>query len=626
MQMNCKLLPLVPMTIIFGLSLTGTGWAQPTGQESPWSGYVGTTSEKPYKRALRYNDAKRQERLGELRPIPSRHNGLPNTTIARGPVNITNETTTSYKAVASPRTPLFECKLDAAKFRPCPFGWSRYRRLGDGPHTFQVRAVSATGQRDPTPAVDKFTVDTTPPNAEIVDKPASITGGIVSFSFQSSEYAPHYLCSLDGVDYSPCSDFVSYSTGGDGDHKLSVKATDTAGNIDPEPATYQWHATGTMPEALTAVLTKSPPNPSTPVARFDLASGRPDARFKCSLDGSPYSECPQSVTFTDLPADQHTFAFKAYLPDGQAAPPVSPPTTYTWTLRRNGLIAFHDWGPLSGLYLMNADGTGKTRFAGSSYGSGHFSPDGHSLALYDKLEQDSYPQIYEMNVDGSNRERLTDGATGYVSPDYSPDATRFALLVWDDVDCTELGCNNELYTLDRSTNQLKRLTNDTYRDEAPAFSPDSTTITYTSALGNPKSEIALIDSDGSGGPTNLTKNNDCYDQWSDFSPDTGKVIYMSSCTSSVPFHDGIATIQTDGTGKSYLVDVLGGGTSFGDPSYSPDGKRVAFWATNGPDGDDYTLDGGYGGIYVMNADCSDLQRLTDPTSFADSPAWSPIYP
>ena len=39
--------------------------------------------------------------------------------------------------------------------------------LSDGSHTFQVRAVDAVGNRDPTPAIFTWTVDATAPDTTI---------------------------------------------------------------------------------------------------------------------------------------------------------------------------------------------------------------------------------------------------------------------------------------------------------------------------------------------------------------------------------------------------------------------------------------------------------------------------
>ena len=74
--------------------------------------------------------------------------------------------------------------------------------------------------------------------------------------------------------------------------------------------------------------------------------------------------------------------------------------------------------------------------------------------------------------------------------------------------------------------------------------------------------------------------------------------------------------------KIHLMDIDGenvrqltkGIVQDSDPSWSPDGKRIAFWS-----------DRGNGGIYVMDADGGNLHRLSDPDSLSSNhePSWSP---
>jgi len=49
------------------------------------------------------------------------------------------------------------------------------------------------------------------------------------------------------------------------------------------------------------------------------------------------------------------------------------------------------------------------------------------------------------------------------------------------------------------------------------------------------------------------------------------------------------------------------------PSWSPDGKKIAFFSNRDGNGD----------IYIMNADGSGVTRLTDPLDRCAMPAWSP---
>jgi hypothetical protein len=91
----------------------------------------------------------------------------PDTAITSGPtggVTIANPTATF--AFDSPNDPAatFECRLDSANpadWAPCTSSFTT-PPLADGAHLFEVRAVDALGNPDPSPARGAFVVDTTP--------------------------------------------------------------------------------------------------------------------------------------------------------------------------------------------------------------------------------------------------------------------------------------------------------------------------------------------------------------------------------------------------------------------------------------------------------------------------------
>ena len=69
-------------------------------------------------------------------------------------------------------------------------------------------------------------------------------------------------------------------------------------------------------------------------------------------------------------------------------------------------------------------------------------------------------------------------------------------------------------------------------------------------------------------------------------------------------------MQADGSGQTRLTSNTA--DDYG-PSWSPDGKRIAFYSTR---------DGNYE-IYVMQADGSGQTRLTSNTADDNGPSWSP---
>jgi hypothetical protein len=81
----------------------------------------------------------------------------PETTLTSKPKAKTKDKTPTFKFTASPSSATFECSLDSKPFKSCrsPLTASS---LKPGKHSFKVRAVSAGGLRDPSPAAASFKV------------------------------------------------------------------------------------------------------------------------------------------------------------------------------------------------------------------------------------------------------------------------------------------------------------------------------------------------------------------------------------------------------------------------------------------------------------------------------------
>ena len=87
----------------------------------------------------------------------------PETTIDSGPADgsVTPETRPTFTFSSSEAGSRFDCRVDGASFSACDGGsFTPVEELGDGAHSFEVRAVDAARNADPTPAARSFTVAT----------------------------------------------------------------------------------------------------------------------------------------------------------------------------------------------------------------------------------------------------------------------------------------------------------------------------------------------------------------------------------------------------------------------------------------------------------------------------------
>ncbi len=167
----------------------------------------------------------------------------PDTWIDSGPPDGDATGTASFAFGAS-EAATFTCSLDGGAFQPCGSP-AQYTGLAVGYHEFHVQATDGAGNTDQSPAIYGWNVvpppDTTAPDTWIDSgpPPTGDTTGTAVFTFGASEQAT-FECSLDGAAFSPCAPGVQYTGLAAGPHTFAVRAIDGAGNIDQEPAVYQW--------------------------------------------------------------------------------------------------------------------------------------------------------------------------------------------------------------------------------------------------------------------------------------------------------------------------------------------------------------------------------------------------
>lgn len=260
-----------------------------------------------------------------------------------------------------------------------------------------------------------------------------------------------------------------------------------------------------------------------------------------------------------------------------------------------------------------------------------WSPDRSQIAFVSK--RGGNVDIYVMNADGGSVRRLTSNAGEDSQPAWSPDGTRIAFVRGDDPSFAGMisikSCEPpDIYVIDADGNgpQARLTTKGDNTD--PAWSPDSKSIAFSSNQdGN--YEIYKMDADGNN-VVRLTFNmsGDADPSWS---PDGSTIAYgggyqivTDSCgidgiiqnPQGPPFESvlqgpDIHLIKAEGGDDVQLTSTK----NSSDPTWSPDGRQIAFSSHRDGDFD----------IYLIEID-GPVQKALVKTPLHDwSPSWSSAF-
>ena len=235
------------------------------------------------------------------------------------------------------------------------------------------------------------------------------------------------------------------------------------------------------------------------------------------------------------------------------------------------------------------------------------SPDGSRIAFQSRHPGDIQPQIYTMSCDGTSVLRVTDGNEPAASPAWSPDGRLIAYVRGE----STLSAIQVISEDGRESRPVQTIPTPSFY---PAWSPDGRALAFVTKVGGAW-EIHVADlesgevqqlthspagSTGCGGPA--------------WSPDGSLIAFDATWAGNFDIY----VMRSDGSSVGQLtfdsaVDAR--------PAWSPDGKRIAFHSTrdrrSGAAID--TLEGFE--LYVMNADGTNVKRLTRNEYFDGHPDW-----
>jgi Tol biopolymer transport system component len=225
---------------------------------------------------------------------------------------------------------------------------------------------------------------------------------------------------------------------------------------------------------------------------------------------------------------------------------------------------------------------------------------GDRSSLSGRIAFDNHEDVWTINADGTDLTRLTHSPAFQFDPSWSPDGTQIAYR-------SDQGDESEIWIMNADGTGQRRLT----AGLSPAWSPDGLRIAYASpgdipcppGRGPRCTGISIMNADGSGQHRVPNTDGGEYPSWS---PDGKRIAFNSNLTGDHVMYivdvDGSNLVNLSSVGEGWQVD------------WSPDGRSILF-TSHRDHPDNYT------DVYVMRPDGSAVLRLTHNRAY--TPAWSP---
>jgi hypothetical protein len=235
----------------------------------------------------------------------------PHTTILFGPPKPSSSSGATFVFASSQPGCTFQTSLDGAAWTSNGTATMiAYMGLSNAAHTFQVRAVDAAGNVDPSPPSYAWTINTSggvnqPPSTMLTGQPPNPTAQTTAtFTFISSEAGGTFQVQLDGGGWisNGASGTKTYTGLTKGSHTFLVRAIDTASNVDPAPPSYTWLIVAPPVDATAPLLNLF----SDDVSLTNWTVTGTDAAVTWAVDGTPasmignaYHSAPSSLNYNN---------------------------------------------------------------------------------------------------------------------------------------------------------------------------------------------------------------------------------------------------------------------------------------------------------------------------------------
>ena len=255
-----------------------------------------------------------------------------------------------------------------------------------------------------------------------------------------------------------------------------------------------------------------------------------------------------------------------------------------------------------------------------------FSPDGRRIAYVEM------PGLFVMNADGSGKQKISEESVFPTAWDWKRESVIYTSrgpsfdTSSTEVDVVSISLKeDELGSLSPT---IKKLTHNAQNNAFPSPSPDGRSLVFRSGRSGYKNLYIMDAVEGEEAGIRQLTSGPWTDTMPTWSPDGDWIAFSSNRELPGSSNFSLYLIHPNGTGlKSVVVSGVGGRVNHA--CFSPDSKRIAFGADYaGVSAEVVSTPNSvlpYGEIFVANIDGSDVRRLTHNAYEDGTPAWGPRF-
>lgn len=267
------------------------------------------------------------------------------------------------------------------------------------------------------------------------------------------------------------------------------------------------------------------------------------------------------------------------------------------------------------LYLMEADGTNVKRLTTSGAFDPSWSPGGRRITYF----RDG--NVRAVGDDGEWLITILDERFRVENPAWSPDGTKIAYQSFEHAKDAKDREGTEIYVMDVDGGDRIRLTDNSFYEDYPSWSPDGSKITFVgNSEGDGREQIFVMDADGSNLRRVSGSGDNAAPEWS---PDGSQLVFGYRPGLVDPWRVGVVSAGTT-LGSPRQLTLAGDGDYW--PSWAREGERIVFHSYRDSEFSkaDKAEERAKGAeIYIMNKSGDNVVRLTENEAYDGNPSWAP---